>query len=97
VSASALGVWESPGDQGVVREHLAWLYGVPTKDWELIAGYPILYALPAMRVPFELKRPVRTDGGVYVAGDHRDTSSIQGALFSGRRAAEAVLRDLGSG
>ena len=97
VSASALGVWESPGDQGVVREHLAWLYGVPTKDWELIAGYPIPYALPAMRVPFELKRPVRTDGGVYVAGDHRDTSSIQGALFSGRRAAEAVLRDLGSG
>jgi len=97
VSASALGAWESPGDQDVVREHLAWLYGVPTRDWELIAGYPIPYALPAMRVPFELKRPVRTDGGVYVAGDHRDTSSIQGALFSGRRAAEAVLRDLGSG
>ena len=32
---------------------------------------------------------------VYVAGDHRDTSSIQGALVSGRRAAHAVLADLG--
>jgi predicted NAD/FAD-dependent oxidoreductase len=29
--------------------------------------------------------------GVYVCGDHRDTSSIQGALVSGRRAAQAVL------
>ena len=42
-------------------------------------------------------RPVRLrDGGdtVYVAGDHRDTSSIQGALVSGRRCARAVLTDL---
>jgi uncharacterized protein with NAD-binding domain and iron-sulfur cluster len=32
---------------------------------------------------------------VYVAGDHRDTSSLQGALVSGRRTANAVLDDLG--
>ena len=97
VAASALGVWENPKQDKAVREHLAWLYGVPTKDWELIASYPIPYALPAMPVPFELKRPVRTQQGVYVAGDHRDTSSIQGALVSGRRAAQAVLKDLGIG
>lgn len=42
------------------------------------------------------RRPVRTDTGVYVCGDHRDNGSIQGALLSGRRAAEAVLADLGS-
>jgi len=28
---------------------------------------------------------------LFVAGDHRDTASIQGALVSGRRAATAVL------
>jgi len=95
IAASALGAWDTPGKDDVVREHLAWLYGVPTKGWELIASYPIPYALPAMPAPFELKRPVRTAQGVYVAGDHRDTSSIQGALVSGRRAAEAVLKDLG--
>jgi len=95
VSASALGVFEGPGHESAVREHLEWLYGVPVKGWELIASYPIRYALPAMPVPFELQRPVRTDGGLYVAGDHRDTSSIQGALVSGRRAAGAVLKDLG--
>ena len=95
VAASALGVSENPLQDNAVREHLAWLYGVPTKDWELIASYPIPYALPAMPVPFELQRPVRTEQGVYVAGDHRDTSSIQGALVSGRRAARALLKDLG--
>lgn len=95
VSASALGVWDTAEKEKAVREHLAWLYGVPTTDWELIASYPIPYALPAMPVPFELRRPVRTAGGVYVAGDHRDTSSIQGALVSGRRAAQALLKDQG--
>jgi predicted NAD/FAD-dependent oxidoreductase len=34
-------------------------------------------------------------GDVFVCGDHRDTSSIQGALVSGERAAVAVLDDLG--
>ena len=95
IAASALGVWETSAQEKAVREHLSWLYGVPTKDWELIASYPIPYALPAMPVPFKLQRPVRTASGVYVAGDHRDTSSIQGALVSGRRAAQAVLADLG--
>ena len=94
VSASALGVRRDAADEAAVREHLAWLYGVPTKDWDLIASYPIPYALPAMAVPFEFQRPVRTPTGVYVAGDHRDSSSIQGALVSGRRAAQAVLADL---
>jgi len=32
---------------------------------------------------------------LFVAGDHRDTASQQGALVSGRRAARAVLRQLG--
>lgn len=92
VSASALGMRH---DEAAVRAHLEWLYGVPTKDWDLIATYPIPYALPAMAVPFDFQRPVRTPHGVYVAGDHRDSSSIQGALVSGRRAAQAVLKDLG--
>jgi phytoene dehydrogenase-like protein len=95
VSASALGVRESSAHETAVRDHLGWLYGVPTSRWELIATYPIPYALPAMPVPFDLQRPVRTPSGAYVAGDHRDTSSIQGALVSGRRAADAVLEDLG--
>jgi monoamine oxidase len=33
---------------------------------------------------------------VFVCGDHRDTASIQGALVSGNRAAEAVHASLTS-
>lgn len=38
---------------------------------------------------------MRLLAGLYVCGDHRDTSTVQGALFSGRRAAHAILSDLG--
>ena len=95
VSASALGVGGSTAHEAAVRDHLGWMYGVPTSGWDLIATYPIPYAHPAKPVPLDLRRPVRIPTGVSGAGDHRGTSSIQGALVSGRRAAEAVLEDLG--
>ena len=94
VSCSALGIRTSSADAAVARSHLARLMGADTNRWDLLATYPIPYALPAMSVPLTLQRPVRLDDGVYVAGDHRDTASIQGALVSGRRAATALLTDI---
>ncbi|MEV7234671.1 NAD(P)/FAD-dependent oxidoreductase [Streptomyces sp. NPDC051020] len=78
-----------------VRTHLAALYGIPTDDWELLAAHHDPEAVPAMPPPHDLRRPVRLLAGLYVCGDHRDTSTVQGALFSGRRAAHAILGDLG--
>ncbi|MDX3849486.1 NAD(P)/FAD-dependent oxidoreductase [Streptomyces sp. AK02-01A] len=78
-----------------VRAHLARLYGTPTGDWELLAVHHDPEAVPAMPPPHDPRRPVRLLSGLYVCGDHRDTSTVQGALFSGRRAAHAVLGDLG--
>lgn len=92
VSASVLGT--SGADDQQVRQHLAHLYGTDVTDWESLAAYSIPMALPAMPAPHPLRRPVRLSPGLYVCGDHRDTSSIQGALVSGRRAARAVLADL---
>jgi predicted NAD/FAD-dependent oxidoreductase len=80
-------------DEAAVRRRLAILYGVDVTWWELLATYPVTHALPAMPAPHEFRKPVRMDG-LYVCGDHRDTSSIQGALVSGRRVARAVLADL---
>ncbi len=91
VSTSVLG---GSADEPAVRDRLAVLYGVGTGDWEHLATYAVERALPAMTAPHPFRRPVRC-GEVYVCGDHRDTSSIQGALVSGRRAAAAVLEDLG--
>ena len=93
VSSSALGLNTDAATERRVRVHLGHLYGVDPSTFELVAQYPILNALPAMVPPFSVRRPVRLAPGLYVAGDHRDTSSIQGALVSGRRAAESVLRN----
>ena len=95
VSSSALGVRDSAANERAVRDHLSWLYGVDASRWQHIATYAIPYALPSMPVPLDVRKRVRMYDGVYVAGDHRDTSSIQGALVSGRRAAQAVLDDRG--
>lgn len=77
-----------------VREHLARIYGRDTGAWEHVARYEITAAVPDMRPPMaDFRRPVRLSPGLYVCGDHRDSGSIQGALVSGRRAAEAVLAD----
>lgn len=81
-----------------MRRVLARLHCTDTSRWELIATYDLPHALPGMPAPHPMRKPVRLsyDGDwVYVAGDHRDTSSLQGALVSGRRAAKAVLDDLG--
>ena len=95
VSASALGLHGGTGMETVVREHLAQLYGVGTRTWQHVATYPVPYALPAMLPPLQVRQPVALGEWLFVAGDHRDTASIQGAMVSGRRAADAALRHLG--
>jgi len=95
ISTSTLGIASSSDDEQAVRRHLALLYDCDTSDWELIAHYDIAYALPAMLPPLNARQPVDLGGGRFVAGDHRDTASIQGAMVSGRRSAQAVLRLLG--
>ncbi|MFF5441378.1 NAD(P)/FAD-dependent oxidoreductase [Streptomyces achromogenes] len=95
ISSTVLG----PPPEGVdtaVRIHLARLYGTSTRRWETLAVYHTPEAVPAMRPPHDPHRPVRLLAGLYVCGDHRDTSTVQGALHSARRAASAILTDLGA-
>lgn len=92
VSSTALGTW-SAGDDAEIRACLARLYAVDTARWELAAAYPLPHALPSVRPPLDVRQPVSLGDGVFVAGDWRDTASQQGALVSGRRAADAVLEE----
>lgn len=85
---------DDAGEQQV-RAHLSRMYGTSTRGWELLVRNDIDGALPGQLPPLHHRRPVELGGGLFVAGDHRDTASIQGALVSGRRAAGAVIAALG--
>jgi hypothetical protein len=76
-----------------VRAHLTLLHGVDVTRWDTVAVHRLAATVPAVAPGTSLRKPVDV-GGIVVAGDHRDTASIQGALVSGRRAADAVLRSL---
>lgn len=80
--------------EGAVLAHLSYLYGVDTSRWRLLARYSIPYALPSMRPPLHIATRERS-GPVILAGDHTATASIQGAMLSGRRAADEALDRLG--
>jgi hypothetical protein len=95
VSSTVLGP-PPPDVDTAVRTHLARLYGAPTARWETLAVHHTAEAVPAMRPPHDPRRPVRLLAGLYVCGDHRDTSTVQGALRSAHRAAAAILADLGA-
>lgn len=69
-------------------------FGEEVAQWTHLRSYRIAHGHPDQRAPFEAKQKVRLGEGRYVCGDHRDTASIQGALFSGWRTARSVLRDL---
>ena len=90
VSASVLG---PPINEVHVQRHLTHLYSEPTNDWPLVATVHVRGALPA----FLPGAPITAEpmaNGMYVAGDHRATPSIQGALASGTAIARRVLVDL---
>ena len=74
-----------------VRRHLSIIWGTSTHDWQLVAKYEIPAALPIQSVGRALSQSLKISDEVLVIGDHRAVPSQQGALFSGRLAAELIL------
>jgi predicted NAD/FAD-dependent oxidoreductase len=95
VASTVLGDAGDAATEAAVRAQLRYVHGTDTRRWELLATHALPQALTAMPPPLDARRPVALGNGLFVAGDHRDTASQQGALVSGRRAADAVLRSLG--
>lgn len=73
-----------------VLRHVAAIFGCSTAGWQTVIRHRIPLALPAMPPPLQPRPAVSLGDGVFVCGDHRDMASIQGALVSGNRTAEAV-------
>lgn len=93
VSTSVLGARE-PDVEAVLHQLGGW-FGQVVRRWRHLRSYVIPNALPAYPVGWTFARDPRVESGLYACGDHRAHPSLNGALASGRRAAEAVLADLG--
>ncbi|OJH33581.1 NAD(P)/FAD-dependent oxidoreductase [Cystobacter ferrugineus] len=78
-----------------VREQLTEWFGGGVKGWRHLRTYEIPRALPEQSPESWESSPrrVRLSPGLYACGDYRENGSIDGAMTSGRRAAEALLRD----
>jgi phytoene dehydrogenase-like protein len=76
-----------------VRRHLSIMWGTSTHEWQLIAKYEIPAALPIQGIGRALTQNLKISDQLYVIGDHRTVPSQQGALFSGRMAAELILNE----
>ncbi|HVU71795.1 MAG TPA: FAD-dependent oxidoreductase [Mycobacteriales bacterium] len=94
LASTVLGAHGDEQEQAV-RAHTAQIVGAGTGGWDYVATFAIPRALPAHPAGQALRRSVLVGEGRFVAGDHRDTPSIQGALVSGRRVAHAVLAHVG--
>ncbi len=80
--------------QQQVLDHMRQWFGAQVDRWLHLRTYDIAYAQPDQSSMPKLERPVRLRKGLYVCGDHVESASLNGAIHSGKRAAEAVLNDL---
>ena len=87
LAATTLGV----GTETEVRAQLMQHWQVETRRWNLISKYEIPNSLPFHPPQKPLIASAVRESGIYVAGDWRATPSQQGALLSGRLAANAII------
>lgn len=94
ISCTALGVGHE-NIESRAREQLTRWYGPSVQKWRHVRTYEIPRALPEQSTGTmtRVHHPVRLKPGLYVAGDHLDFASINGAFASARRCAEAVIAD----
>jgi phytoene dehydrogenase-like protein len=80
--------------EAMSRQQLRSWWGPQVDEWKHLRTYVINHGGPVQKPPFSPKQRVNLGNGLFVCGDHRDTGSIQGAMFSGRRCGEAVVQSL---
>ena len=93
VAAACPGIAEADIEPAVRRQLRHW-WGGQVDEWRHLRTHVIAHGQPDQRPPFSPKQRVALGDGLFVCGDHRDTASIQGAMFSGRRCGEAVVASL---
>ena len=78
-----------------VRRQLAFMWGSSTENWRLIAKYEINSALPLFAPRKTNPKSSKINDVIYLAGDYLSAPSQNGALASGRLAAQELMLDEG--
>ena len=93
VSVSVLGTVDAADlESRVLAELEAW-FGSAVREWRHLRTYRIERALPRQAPGTGFTGPgFRKEAGVYLCGDHLWSSSIEGAIISGLRTADAILK-----
>ena len=78
-----------------VRLFLQSWFGSQVDEWRHLRTDHIHRALPPIDLlsPGNRTAPPRVAAGLYLCGDYRESGTLDGALLSGRKAAEAILSD----
>ncbi|KAJ4967143.1 hypothetical protein NE237_018992 [Protea cynaroides] len=97
VSVSVIGTCAGVSDDDltaeVIQELSGWFGNSTVESWKHLRTYRIRFAQPNQSPPTDLKKNPKIGSGVYVCGDHRNSATFDGALVSGRIAAETLLKD----
>lgn len=98
MSVSLIGLFENVTDDDltiqVIQELSDWFGSSMVNSWKHIRTYRIRFAQPNQSPPTDLiKNPKSELGSVYLCGDYMTSATFDGALVSGRRAIDALLRD----
>jgi len=92
ISVSVLGSRELDDLESQVLTELGAWFGGSVREWRHLRTYRIERALPTQAPGTGLAGPgFRKEAGVYLSGDHLWSASIEGAIISGLRTADAIL------
>lgn len=100
ISVTVLGDTTATADlAATIKQEMVQWFGVDADKYRHLKTYNIVHALPDQSPPWlEIpQKPVKVglEGqNIYACGDYRDNGSINGAMTSGRRTAQQVLKDL---
>ncbi len=94
ISVSVISTRPDLDEQELQRQVLDELSGWFGRDkvagWRHLRTYRIPFSQPPQTPPTDLFKPLQLTGNIYVAGDHRMTATLDGALWSGRLVAELI-------
>lgn len=77
--------------ESAVREQMRSWFGDIVDEWDLLRVYRIPHSQSAQNPDYIFDREQSLGAGLFVCGDHRNTPTLNGAMLSGRKAAQQAL------